>query len=204
MTRAYTVRRSCPACSRRWNMVAAPDCPICQGDGYLTLGTPGLRKYPAEALSRAVEIALELRATADVVGVHVPDLAAARRNQTIMVNRLVRAGILAGRNTPPEPAPPNTRMGAPVEEVTAIARAIAVAVSGVPFDPQAEARLAATPLPDAATIPVNGAIPPSILNYVCLSQRVNDPKPVLDRADVNRAVTDREGELLGRVVFDSP
>lgn len=52
-------RRTCPACSRRYAGLVAPDCPVCQGIGTLTLGPPILNALPPQAAARAIELRLE-------------------------------------------------------------------------------------------------------------------------------------------------
>ena len=55
-------RRTCPACSRRYAGLIAPDCPICQGLGVLTLGAAALHHFEPAAVGRAVELYLEAKA----------------------------------------------------------------------------------------------------------------------------------------------
>ena len=153
-----SVRRCCPACSRRWNQVCAHDCPVCNGDGVLTLGVPALLKYPAEAVSRGVEQALEMRATIDM-GSRAPDIAAARTNQTLLVARMVRMGILASRTQPPPEEVPDLPAISPEDTMT-VARLIAKTAAELPEDPSAAVRLAAPPLHYAVgSVPVDGARP---------------------------------------------
>ena len=55
-------RRVCPACQRRYAGLIAPDCPICQGLGVLTLGAAALHHYEPPAVARSVELYLEAKA----------------------------------------------------------------------------------------------------------------------------------------------
>lgn len=55
-------RRTCPACSRRYAGLIAPDCPVCQGLGVLTLGAAALHHFEPAAVARAVELYLEAKA----------------------------------------------------------------------------------------------------------------------------------------------
>lgn len=108
------MRRTCPLCTVRPAAVISPDCPVCDGHGYLTLGSRGLREYDAETVSTAVHLALEQTARvidrrADARGIDP------RPALTKTLGQLARGGLI----TPPKataPAPdvqPGKTTGSP-------------------------------------------------------------------------------------------
>lgn len=195
-----SVRRTCPSCSRRWDQLVAPDCPHCDGNGYLILGRPAQLRYPAEVVSRTIEYALELRAQVDM-RVRDVDLAAARRNQTVMVNRLAAAGFLAPRGSAPEPVPVALRVGSP-EDVSATVRALASEVADLEDQPGTFARLGAPPA-DVGAVPVDMVRPGfSRAGYVAYFARALDPRDALaPPAQNQRVAIERTSETIARSMF---
>ncbi|WP_427017853.1 hypothetical protein ACQCSX_04360 [Pseudarthrobacter sp. P1] len=53
------MKRVCTACSRRAGELINPDCPICDGNGYLQLHPAALTIYDPVTVSLAVDVALE-------------------------------------------------------------------------------------------------------------------------------------------------
>lgn len=85
-------RRTCPACSRRYAGLIAPDCPVCQGLGVLTLGAAALHHYEPAAVARAVELYLEAKARQTR---HELPLGQHRQALEASVDELRVAGVLA-------------------------------------------------------------------------------------------------------------
>ena len=100
-------RRTCPACARRYAGLVAPDCPICQGLGVLSLGAAATATHTPAAVSRAIELYLETHAARQrnelPLGLHRDALADA-------VDELRLAGVLS---SPHDPADTNTHPTAP-------------------------------------------------------------------------------------------
>lgn len=88
-------RRTCPLCTERYAGLVEASCPLCAGDGFLTLGSA--REEPA-VVARAVDLYLG--------GVHLPAHRGERRvvlQQCLLA--LVSAGLIeapAGPGTPPQ------------------------------------------------------------------------------------------------------
>jgi hypothetical protein len=53
------LRRTCPACQRRYGGLVDPECPVCTGIGTVGLGAAALHTAAPEAVARAVELYLE-------------------------------------------------------------------------------------------------------------------------------------------------
>jgi hypothetical protein len=85
-------RRTCPACSRRYAGLIAPDCPICQGLGVLTLGAAALHHFEPAAIARAIELYLEAKARQSR---HELPLGSHRQALEAHVDELRVAGVLA-------------------------------------------------------------------------------------------------------------
>jgi hypothetical protein len=151
-----------------------------------------------------VEVALELRATIDMRAKKV-DLVAARHNQTVMVNRLVKAGLLASRGLPKPVEVAEVREVSPADTMNT-ARVLASTVADLPDDPAAVVRLAAPPISyDPATLPVDGSRPGfSLAGYICNVAQVADPIQVLDRPSHQHVVDQRTGDSLGHAMFRQP
>lgn len=113
-------RRTCPACSRRYAGLIAPDCPVCQGLGVLTLGAGALHHFEPAAVARAVELYLEAKARQSrqelPLGQH-------RQALEAHVDELRVAGVLASTadagGHPARPTPPVDASSARVAELDA-------------------------------------------------------------------------------------
>lgn len=87
-----TIRRTCPACARRFAGLVDPDCPVCDGIGVLSLGAAALANATPPAVARAVELYLE--ACARRARRTMP-LARLREALEASVDELRTAGVLA-------------------------------------------------------------------------------------------------------------
>lgn len=153
-----TPRRLCPACSRRYAQLVAPDCPVCQGLGVLNLGAAALAHYAAAPIARAVELYLEAHArtarTMLPLGQHRHTLEAA-------VDELRLAGVLASSHDtgPPARDPvPTDAASARVAELDSyrVARALGTPVTTITL-----ATLAAPPVDDLADVRPRDGRPPT-------------------------------------------
>lgn len=151
-------RRVCPACSRRYAGLIAPDCAVCCGIGSLGLGAAALAQAEPNAVARAIELYLEHKARA----------ARAHPNRDhrglleAAVHELRTAGVLTSLSQPDTPARHRTH-GALADSLaeTAAARLSATlgarptpathaALSPVNTIPLAQARHHGAPFPHAS------------------------------------------------------
>lgn len=109
---------ACPACTRTRYHVITNTCPLCQGTGTLTLGTPALAYYPPDTVARAVALALETLARA------IADRTTLSADRTGLLaaelHKLETAGLLHPSTPlpdPPAPLPP----ALPAEELAELA-----------------------------------------------------------------------------------
>lgn len=101
------MRRTCPLCALREAAVISPTCPVCGGDGYLTMGR-AVTAYDAVTVSTAIHLALE-RAARNIDGDRTtnPGPALAR-----VLAQLTRVGVLADPKVPAPAAAPGPRKSA--------------------------------------------------------------------------------------------
>lgn len=112
--------RMCPACARRWGMLIDDACPICSGLGVLQLGRGATGKYGPEAVSVAVEYALEGQARRALAS-NPQDTGNARAALTDGVAQLRARGMIS-RNA--EGGPLNRRVPTTVPKIRSTAARI--------------------------------------------------------------------------------
>lgn len=92
------MRRTCPACARRYGGLVADDCRVCAGTGTIGLGAAALHHHSPPAVARTVELYLESTVRA------VPDYAARPDAVAAAVLELRTAGVITtaydGTGTP--------------------------------------------------------------------------------------------------------
>lgn len=101
------MRRTCPLCALREAAVISPTCPVCAGDGYLTMGR-AVTAYDAATVSTAIHLALE-RTARNVDTSRSSDPAPAL---TRVLAQLTRVGLLADPKAPAPAAAPGPRRSA--------------------------------------------------------------------------------------------
>jgi hypothetical protein len=101
------MRRICPVCANRQDGLIDAECLICQGRGFLILGSGALALYPPGAVAEAIVLALEAVARKTDL---TRNLSQNRRGPILEVlGTLYDAGILAPSETPAPPRPVSKR-----------------------------------------------------------------------------------------------
>lgn len=91
-------KRLCPACAIRRGQLIAPDCPICHGQGLLTLGPAALSICAPEIVAVAVTLAVESAARETDQKSTLSDDRVLPLSK--VVELLERAGLLASKRSP--------------------------------------------------------------------------------------------------------
>lgn len=203
-------RMSCPACTRtRWQLLR-PDCPLCDGDGHLKLGTPALALYPPDVVAQAVLLVIEAHARHIV---ETTTLSADRKAElSRSLNTLRRAGLLAGSVRPTRPLPPE---GATAEDIAGPLAPVQLTLFDIavadPHSPVYEYR--EDDRPRARGLPVlSAAGHPSSMALICdpsdpfgdtrqeVQERRRHARQARVLAEAHETAAARREERLGRVI----
>lgn len=196
-------RRTCPACSRRYAGLIAPDCPICQGLGTLALGAAALAHYDTAAVARAIDLYLEHHA--QTIRDQLP-LGDRRQALEAATDNLRAAGVLHSTadasGTPARTPAPHDAASLRVTELDAyrVARTL-----GTPVTTRITTALTAPPIPLNQARPRNGAIPTaSAMGHRSATHTIADPIDPLgpDTLDLEgtRAAHDHRARVIAAAV----
>lgn len=101
------MRRICPVCVHRQDGLIDANCLVCEGRGFLVLGSGALSLYPPGAVAEAVVLALEAVARKTDL---TRNLSQNRREPVLnTLATLYDAGILTPAEAPPTPRPATVR-----------------------------------------------------------------------------------------------